>query len=389
MSKNTAMKLLPVMMAFFVMGVCDLVGIAANYVKADFGLSDTLTNLLPFMVFLWFFILSVPTGILMNSIGRRNTVIISLAITLVSLVIPYINYTFGMMILSFSLIGIGNTLLQVSLNPLLANIVDKSRLPSSLTLGQSIKAIASFGAPIAVTWLAVKTGDWKMIFAVFVVITAITFIFISLTRIPRQKPDKASSFADCFRLLKDPFIFVLFLGLLVHVGTDVGINTTAPKLLSERTGMPLSATGYAASAYFLMRILGCLAGIWILARFAAKKVFLVSIIITTLGVAGLFIAQSACFIYIGIALIGLGNANLFSIIFSQALLRQPMRNNEISGLMIMGVSGGALFPLLMGVGSDLMGNQTGALLVLLLCVAYLLFVLAPRLKSENHAQQAS
>ncbi len=386
MSKNTALKLIPVMMAFFVMGVCDLVGIAANYVKADFGLSDTLTNLLPFMVFLWFFILSVPTGILMNSIGRRNTVIISLAITLVSLLIPYISYTFGVMLLSFSLIGIGNTLLQVSLNPLLANIVDKERLSSSLTLGQSIKAIASFGAPIAVTWLAVRTGDWKMIFAAFIVITAVTIVCMSFTKIPRQKPDKASSFADCFRLLRDPFILVLFLGLLVHVGTDVGINTTAPKLLSERTGMPLSATGYAASAYFLMRILGCLAGIWILAKFAAKKVFFVSTMITALGVAGLFFAQSAWLIYTCIAMIGLGNANLFSIIFSQALLRQPMRNNEISGLMIMGVSGGALFPLLMGVGADLLGGQIGALIVLMLCVVYLLLVLAPRIKNQNSVE---
>ncbi len=383
------MKLVPVMVAFFVMGVCDLVGIAANYVKADFDLSDTLTNLLPFMVFLWFFILAVPTGMLMNSIGRRNTVIISLAITLVALVIPCVDYTFGMMLLSFSLIGIGNTLLQVSLNPLLASIVNPDRLPSSLTLGQSIKAIASFGAPIAVTWLAVNTGDWKIIFAGFAVITLLALVCMSLTKMPRQKPDKASSFAGCFRLLRDPLILVLFLGLLVHVGTDVGINTTAPKLLSERTSMPLLSTGYAASAYFLMRILGCLAGIWILAKFAAKKIFFISTMITAAGVAGLFFAQSVWLIYSCIALIGLGNANLFSIMLSQALLRMPDRSNEVSGLMIMALSGGALFPLLMGVGADLFGGQTGALAVLMLCVVFLILVVAPRIKNDSYAEQTS
>ena len=381
MIRHTAfLQMFSVMLAFFVMGVCDLVGIGANYAKTDFDLSDTLTNLLPFMVFLWFFVLSVPTGIMMNRIGRRATVLVSLYITLVALLIPFIHYSFVFMLLSFSLIGIGNTLLQVSLNPLLAHIVTPERLSGQLTLGQSIKAIASFATPVFTTWAATQLGDWRLVFLAFTCLTLVSILCLHWIHIDEGQPERRTSFSECFALLSDPFIFLLFVGLLVHVGTDVGVNTTAPKLLTERTGIPLSATGYAASAYFLFRIIGCFVGVFLFSRFSARYVFLGSILTTVVGTVGLFFCHNVLPIYACIAFIGLGNANLFSVIYSQALRQCPERSNAISGLMIMAVSGGALFPLLMGIGADLVHGQTGALVVLALCVSYLLFILAPKIR---------
>ena len=154
--KSMIWMLIPVMFSFFTMGFVDLVGIATNYVKADFHLSDTLANLLPSMVFFWFLIFSVPTGMLMNKIGQRKTVLLSIVVTAAALLLPLINYSFASMLISFSLLGIGNTLMQVSLNPLLSNIVTGNRLASSLTLGQFVKAIASFLAPIIAGWAAVS-----------------------------------------------------------------------------------------------------------------------------------------------------------------------------------------------------------------------------------------
>ena len=149
MKENSpVIKVLPVLFGFFVMGFVDLVGIATNYVKQDFMLSDTLANLLPMTLFLWFAVLSVPTGIMMNKLGRKNTVILSMVITFLAMLIPLISYSFPMMLVAFGLLGIGNTIIQVSLNPLLTNVVRGDRLTSSLTLGQFIKAIASFLGPI-------------------------------------------------------------------------------------------------------------------------------------------------------------------------------------------------------------------------------------------------
>lgn len=381
-NKNTLTQLIPVMLAFFTMGFVDLVGIATNYIKSDFALNDTMANLMPSMVFLWFLIFSVPTGMLMNRIGRRKTVLLSIVVTIMALLVPLLHYSFAMMLIAFSLLGIGNTLMQVSLNPLVSNIVSGDRLASTLTFGQFVKAIASFLAPIIAAWAVIRFGDWKMLFPIFAVIGVIAVIALNFTKVKEMPVEHQSTFGECFALLKDSSILMLFLGIMMHVGIDVGVNTTAPKLLIERTGMALAQAGYATSIYFLFRTVGSLSGAFILAKYSSKTFFLVSITMIGLAILGLFLVQGAIAIYFCIALIGFGNSNIFSIMFSQALLHLPSRNNEISGLMIMGLAGGAIFPLLMGIVSDALKSQIGAVIVLMLCLSYLAF-LSPRIKDSN------
>jgi fucose permease len=379
-------KIIPVLIGFFVMGFVDLVGIATNYVKADFQLSDTLANLLPSMVFFWFLVCSVPTGILMNRIGRKNTVLLSLIITLPALLIPILSYSFPAMLISFTLLGIGNTMMQVSLNPLLANIVDEKRIASTLTFGQFVKAIASFIAPILAAWAVIKFSDWRMIiFPVFLTVCFFVLAYLFFTKVEEKNIEtKAASFSECFSLLGDKTILLLFLGIMAHVGLDVGINTTAPKLLMERLNISLADAGYATSFYFIFRTAGCLLGSAILAKFSLKKVFMTSVIMILIAILCLF-TSSKTVIYIGLAIFGLGNSNIFSVMFSQALIQKPMFNNQVSGLMIMGVFGGAVFPLIMGVSSDIVGGQTGAVIVLLVLVGYLMTFVSTRIKSKTSA----
>jgi fucose permease len=378
--KNIIRQLLPVMVAFFVMGFVDLVGIATNYAKVDFELSDTLANLFPSMVFFWFLIFSVPTGMLMNRIGRRKTVLLSLAVTIASLLLPLIYYSFASMLISFSLLGIGNTLIQVSLNPLLSNIVRNERLASTMTFGQFVKAIASFIAPIIAAWAASSLGDWKYLFPVFMSVAVLGIICLGFSRIEEKDEEgETSTFAQCFSLLGNKLIFLSFLGIMCHVGIDVGVNVTAPKLLIERLHMPLAAAGYATSVYFLFRTAGCLLGAFVLAKYPSKRFFLLSVLCMVAGFGGLFFLDSLLPIYACIGLIGFGNANIFPVIVSQALLRMPDKKNEVSALMVMGLFGGTIFPLLMGACSDLIGNQSGALAVMAVGVLYLL-TFYPRLK---------
>jgi fucose permease len=364
------------------MGFVDLVGIATNYVKADFKLSDSVANLLPSMVFLWFLVFSVPTGMLMNKIGRRKTVLLSLGVTAAALLMPSLHYSFTWMMVSFCLLGIGNTLLQVSLNPLISNIVSGDKLASTLTFGQFIKAISSFCAPIIAAWAAVYFGSWKMLYPVFLAIAALTFISLFFEDIKDEKTTgKTSSFGECFALLGDGTILLCFIGIICHVGIDVGTNVSAPKILIDRLGISLAQAGYATSLYFLCRTVGAFCGSMILAKWDAKKFFAVSAAMLLLATLGLIFLQGKAALYICIALMGLGNANVFSIIFSQALLHKADKKNEVSGLMIMGVFGGALFPPVMGLASDAMGAQTGAIIVMGAGVIYLLF-LALKMKAK-------
>ena len=369
-------KLVPIMLCFFAMGFVDLVGIASNYVKADLNLTDSEANIFPSLVFFWFLIFSVPTGILMNKIGRKKTVMLSLVVTFVSLLIPVFGDNYGIMLCSFSLLGIGNALMQTSLNPLLSNIISGDKLASSLTFGQFVKAIASFLAPYIAMWGATQAIPtfglgWRVLFPVYMVIAVIAVLWLGATPIEEEKPDKASGFVSCLKLLGSPFILLCFLGIMCHVGIDVGTNTTAPKILMERLDITLDEAGFATSLYFIFRTLGCFSGAIILQKVSARSFFVVSVICMLLAMVGLFVSDAEAVIYTAIALIGFGNSNIFSIIFSQALLAVPEKKNEISGLMIMGLFGGTVFPLFMGFASDAMG-QDGAVAVMTVGVIYLL-----------------
>lgn len=370
-------KLAPVMLCFFVMGFVDLVGIASNFVKADLNLSDSTANFLPSLVFFWFLIFSVPTGMLMNKIGRRKTVLLSLAITAFSLVLPILGDSYPIMLCAFSLLGIGNALMQTSLNPLLSNVVSGDKLASNMTFGQFIKAIASFLAPYIATWGAAQAIPsfglgWRVLFPIYLIVSLISLLLLGITRIDEEAPDKASSFIGCVRLLGKPFILLSFLGILCHVGIDVGTNTTAPKILMEQLGISLTEAGLATSFYFILRTIGCLSGSFLLRVVKPKPFFLVSVLFLLAAMIGLSVFHDKTMIYACIALIGLGNSNVFSIIFSQALFAEPEKRNEVSGLMIMGLFGGTIFPMLMGFASDSVG-QIGAVAVMSIGVVYLLF----------------
>ena len=375
-NKTNNMKLVPVMLCFFAMGFVDLVGIASNYVKADLGLSDSVANIFPSMVFFWFLIFSVPTGMLMNRIGRKNTVLLSLVVTVVSLAMPLFGNSFEVMLASFCLLGIGNALMQTSLNPLISTVLQGGNLASTLTFGQFVKAIASFLAPYIAMWGATAVMPsfgfgWKVLFLVYFVVGVISALLLFATPIHEERIEgKASSFGDCLKLLGKPIVLLSFLGIMCHVGIDVGTNTTAPKLLIERLGMTLNEAAFATSLYFIFRTVGCLTGSFFLRVMNNKTFFVISVVMMALSMLGMLFGTSKIVLYAAIALVGYGNSNIFSIVFSQALLSEPDKQNEVSGLMIMGLFGGTVFPLFMGFASDAIG-QAGAVAVMAVGVVYL------------------
>ena len=375
--KSTMLQIIPVMLCFFAMGFVDLVGTASNYVQKDLNLTDAQANLFPSLVFFWFLIFSVPSGMLMNKIGRKRTVLISLVVTAVSLIVPIFGDSYYAMLLAFSFLGIGNAIMQTSLNPLVSNLIAPDKLASTLTFGQFVKAIASFLAPILAAWGAttamVTFGmGWRVLFPIFAIFSILSISMLGATPIQEERPDKVSGFGESVRLLGRPFILLCFFGIMCHVGIDVGTNTIAPKILMERLSLPLEEAGFATGIYFIFRTLGCFLGAFLLRKMSAKLFFAISAAMMLIAMCLLFVTETLNIIYVAIALIGLGNSNIFPIIFAQALNNTPKEQNEVSGLMIMGLFGGTVFPLAMGFASDLVGGQIGAVAIMTIGVLYLM-----------------
>ena len=370
MEKNNKLTIIPVMLCFFAMGFVDLVGTASNYVKSDLGLNDVQANIFPSLVFFWFLIFSVPTGVLMNKIGRKKTVLLSLAITFISLLLPLFGESYVLMLIAFSLLGIGNALMQTSLNPLVSTVIKGGNLASTLTFGQFIKAIASFLVPYLAAWGATATLPnfglgWRVLFPIYMVVGIIATLLLLGTPIEEetvivenQLPARnvMDEYVACFKLLGIPIVLLSFMGIICHVGIDVGVNTTAPKILQEKLHLPLNDAIQSASFYFLFRTLGCLTGSIILRFLKTRTFFIISVAMMALSMVGLYFGTSEWMLYTSIALVGYGNSNVFSMVFAQALQGVPTKKNEVSGLMIMGLFGGTIFPLIMGFASVRRGH---------------------------------
>lgn len=391
MAKSNKFALVSVMFCFFAMGFVDLVGAASNFMKQDMGLSDTVANVMPSLVFFWFLIFSVPTGVLMNKIGRKKTVLLSLIVTVVSLLIPIFSESLPVMLVAFSLLGIGNALMQTSLNPLVSSLVT-GNLASTLTFGQFIKAIASFMAPIIAAWGA--TGalpsfglGWRVLFPIYMVIGILASLLLAGTPITEEKHDNETpaeqksvvrDYVDTFKLLGNPYVLLCFFGIMCHVGIDVGTNATAPKLLQQYAGQALEDAAFATSLYFIFRTIGCLTGSFFLRVLKTRTFFIISVSLMAISMICMFAGAASgdpnnakWLLYVGIACVGYGNSNVFSMCLSQAMLYMPDKKNAISGLMIMGLFGGTVFPLLMGIASDAVASQVGAVAVMTVGVIYL------------------
>ena len=379
-NKTSYSRILPVLFGFFVMGFCDVVGITSAHVKEDLlgayspAFRDTLSNLIPVALFSMFLIFSIPTGILMNRIGRKKTVLLSNAITIVAMFIPLIEYTFFMSLVAFALLGIANTILQVSLNPLLTNVVKGDRLTSSLTAGQFVKAISSFSAPFIAAFAATMLNNWQYIFPIYAVVTLLSTIWLLVIPI-HEEPivAEANTFGSVMGLLKDKTIFLLFLGILFVVGVDVGINTASSKILMERAGLDSIHAGYGPSVYFAFRTLGTFLGAFLLVKYSSSKFYKLNIVVAVAALVALIFVGGEFAIFALYGVIGFTIANIFPIIFGMAIQKRPEKANEISGLMITGVFGGAVIPFFMGIASDVIGSQVGAVIVILAAAVYLMY----------------
>lgn len=367
--------LTPIILAFFVSGMVGTVGAVSNSVQKDFSLSDSAASLLASAIYIWFLVIPIPTGYIMNHLGHRKTVLLALSMSIISMVFPILHYSYWTMLLSLCLLGIANTILQISLNLLVSDVTAKKQMSSMLTLGQFVGQIPAMIIPILAMWSVALFGSWHWVYPVFLVISIGITYYLFRTEVKETEDKDPSSFQDLIGLFKDKIVLFCFFAIICQVGVDVGTSITAPKILIQRVGIDSETANIVTSIYAIVRLAGCLLGAYLLANFSNRKIYLSSIALLILGSIGLIFSSSLTLIYLSTAFMGLGISNLFAIIFSQALESKPKRKNDISSLMIMGLVGGAIFPPLMGIANIAFGGlQYGAIIVILLCITFMGYI---------------
>jgi fucose permease len=364
-------RIMPVLMAFFVMSFVDLVGIGVDRVSKDMNLSATLAQLIPSAAFLWFLLLSVPVGVLQSRLGKRFMLNIGMGVTALGLLVPYFFYTFKMVLIGFALLGIGNTIVQVSANPLLVDVVPGNRTSSFLSFSQFVKAVGSMtGAPLAAV-LAAQFGDWKLLFLVFGIVSILSVLWLGSVKIQEVKQAEVkATFSSSFKLLGTGFVMLMVLSIFIVVGVDVGFNSNSGQFLIKQFGIDQTAAESGRSVYFFGRMLGTFAGALLLTRITSGKFFMWTSLLGILCLVAILVIPSPAIAWGLVFMIGLSVANIWPLVFSLAVEKYPTRSNEISGLMMMAICGGAVIPLIIGWVSDLT-NVAFGMSVLIICMIYL------------------
>lgn len=374
-------KILPVLMAFFVMSFVDLVGLGVDRVSKDMNLSSTLAQLIPSAAFLWFLLLSVPVGVMQSRLGKRFMLNIGMVVTALGLLVPYFFYTFEMVLVGFALLGIGNTIVQVSANPLLVDVVPGNRTSSYLSFSQFVKAIGSMiGAPLAAV-LAARFGDWKLLFLVFGVVSILSVLWLGSVKIEEKiQTEVKATFSSSFKLLGTGFILMMVLSIFLVVGIDVGFNSNSGQFLIKQFGIDPTTAESGRSVYFFGRMLGTFAGAIMLTRISSRKFFMWTSVLGILSLVAILFISSHVMAWGLIFIIGLAVANIFPLVFSITVEKYPDRSNEISGLMMMAISGGAVIPLVIGWVSDISNNVAFGMSILVVCMIFLFSVSVYTLK---------
>lgn len=377
MKKNSLSLILPVMFGFLAMGFIDMIGLVTNNVRADFNMSDGLVNTISLSCYLWFLLLSIPVGMALTKWGRKKMVLLSLAIHVLALMLPYLYYGFASVLVAFSLIGIGNTILQVAMNPLVTDVVNSDRVTSTITFGQATKAFGSIVAPFIAMWTAVSLGKWQLLFPIYAGLSLLGLIWLWLTPIEEQvQEQKKTGFKDTLVLLKDKDILAFFWGIVVLVAADVAVNMTLPRLMTDQFGLSTEKANLCNSLYFLARTVAAFAGGALLLKVSDKKFFAAGCWMALLGLVLLAVFGKVGLVpaLLAVCIFGIGYANLFGIVFSFAMRSKPDKTNEISALLIVGLIGGAILPPVLGWLRDVSGSQIAAVIAIAVVWLYMLWL---------------
>jgi MFS transporter, FHS family, L-fucose permease len=349
------LRTIPVFLAFLAMGFGDAVGPFVGLAKNEFHLSNTVAGMIPFVGFIMFGLLSVPVGVFQDKRGKKFVLMTGLLVALAGL----LNASFGLesfprFLVTILLLGAGAAILQVAGNPIMRDVSDEGKFARNLTLGQFVKAIGSLSGPLIPVIAARYFGaSWQVIFPIYAVAILITVVAIGTLRVQERKPEgKAATLGSCLALLKNGYVLAMVMAIFLYVGAEVSVSSGIPLFLKERYNIDINSVGLLGTGLFFMALtLGRFCGGVVLNWMAPRKFLLVTCGASMLGLLGLFV-PNATVAAISFFVAGVGFANIFPLVFSLAVESLPDRANEVSGLMVTAIVGGAVLPPVTGFIAD-------------------------------------
>lgn len=376
MSTKNFYKSTPIFLAFLCMGFGDVVSPLSALLKDEFALSHTASQLVTFLGFIMFGLLSVPMGIYQGRKSKKFVLQIGLVVAFLGLLVPTVFGfdEFGLLLVSVLFLGAGAAVLQVAGNPIMRDVSPEGKFSRNLAFGQFIKAIGTLSGMLipvaAVKWWGL---DWRILFPIYSIGLFITVFFLAITKIKESKIDESNypTMKSCLALLKNKYVLSMVLGIFFYVGAEVSLFSKIPIYLQEIYDFDLKTWGLLGSAFVVLAILiGRFSGGIVLNWISARQFLIISTFTALIGMIGLYVPVKGIAIA-AIFISGLGFANIFPMIFSIAIDKMPDRSNELSGLMVTAIIGGAFVPMLFSAVADITGSLMAGFVVPILCFVYI------------------
>lgn len=370
-------KTIPIFLAFFLMGLADAMGPMSDAVQKEYQISSVMSTLLSFFVFIAFAVFSVPGGLLAARIGKKKLLLLGLGLNAVATLIPSLQVpSYPVLLGCIFLLGVGTTFLQVAGNPIMRDVSPAGAYSRNLSFAQGIKGLGSTASTYLVTAIAAialfQGMGWRGAFPLFFILMAIAFTSVALLKISETKSDEPPSIASSVGLLKEPAFFLAVLGIFLYVGAEASMGRFLFPTLKTIGMDEKTASKFGPALFFLLLTIGRLLGGATLMIMSPRTCFRLSALLGMLGAAAIMLGSPSLAVA-GVLAAGLGFANIWPMLFSITVEEKPERANELSGLMCMAISGGAIVPLVMGRLVD-MNFGAKAFVVPAACFAYLLLL---------------
>ena len=371
------MRTLPIFLAFFLMGLADAMGPMSDAVQKEYKINSTVSTLLPFFVFIAFAVFSVPGGLLAARVGKKKLLLLGLGLNAVACLIPSLQLpSFTLLLACIFLLGIGTTFLQVAGNPIMRDVSAKGAYSRNLSFAQGIKGLGSSSSTYLVTAVTaialLQQMGWRGTFPIFCALMVVAFVGVLVVKVEETKADAPPSIGMSLGLLKEPVFFLAVLGIFLYVGAEASMGRFLLPTLKVVGVSEDTASKFGPALFFALLTIGRLLGGVLLTIMSARTCFRLSALLGTLGAVAVMTGSPNLAIA-GVFAAGLGFANIWPMLFSITVEEKPERANELSGLMCMAISGGAIVPLLMGKLVDAQ-MKAMAFVVPAACFAYLFLI---------------
>ncbi|MDH5605043.1 MAG: MFS transporter [Cyclobacteriaceae bacterium] len=381
---------------FFVISfLTNIMGPLVPEIIDDFQLSLTLVAILPFAFFVAYGVFSIPSGILVEKYGEQKVMVWAFFISFLGALSLGLFPNYLMAILSLFLIGSGMAMLQVAINPLLRTAGGEEHFAFNSVMAQMFFGLASFLSPLAYSYLVtnLEAGNtssnfllhglasvvpdnlsWVSMYWLFAAISVLMVVLIRFSKFPSvelKEDEKMGTSSTIIHLIKNPVVIAYFFGIFFYVGTEQGVNNWVSEFLQTYHGAdPVTTGANVVSRFWGLMTVGTLLGLLLLKLMDSRYVLMSFTVAAMVSLAAALYGSLEVSV-IAFPLVGFFASVMWSILISLALNSVPEHHGTVAGILVTGIVGGAVWPLMVGSIGDVFGLKTGMLL-LFLSMGYIL-----------------